>query len=84
MVLIKHLAEGIEASVGSIAKIDQLTCKKLDVDVEGFKTKGKGASQQDIEIEVHGKGIVLRSPNGHRWRIVISDAGVISGVDLDA
>lgn len=68
-----HLAEGIAAKVFSI-----------EIDVAGVKTLGKLASTQDIDIETLGKGLILRSPNGHRWRLLVSDTGVFSGVDLDA
>ncbi|MBA7613776.1 hypothetical protein ES703_21032 [subsurface metagenome] len=33
---------------------------------------------QDIEFAVSAKGIVLKSPGAQRWRIKVSDAGVLS------
>lgn len=36
----------------------------------------------DIEITDATKGIILRSPNNARWRITVSDAGVLTAVSL--
>lgn len=30
-----------------------------------------------------GKGTVIRSPNGHRWQIVVTNAGALGANDLD-
>jgi hypothetical protein len=32
----------------------------------------------DIEVEEIGKGLILSSPNGTRYRITVSDLGVLS------
>jgi hypothetical protein len=36
----------------------------------------------DIEIDDFTKGVVLKSPNGARWRITISDTGVLTTAAL--
>lgn len=80
----RHVAEDVPANDNATVFLDILNCSKLDVDVQGIKTQGKSASKQDVDIETIGRGVIIRSPNGHRWRVLISDTGVLSGVDLDA
>lgn len=36
----------------------------------------------DMEVTTVGKSFVLKSPNGNRWRIVIDNAGAITGTAL--
>jgi hypothetical protein len=36
----------------------------------------------DVIVDDAGKGIVLKSDNGHYWRADISDLGTVSWVDL--
>ena len=45
--------------------------------------KGVTKATQDLLMD-NGKGPVLKSPNGHRMRLVFSNLGVASGFDLDA
>lgn len=37
-----------------------------------------GTSSQDLEITDATKGLILRSPNGSRWRVTVSNAGVLT------
>ena len=76
--------EDCPVSPGSKALLEDVECRKLDVDSAGLTVRGKNASQQDVSVETLGKGIVIKSPNGHRWRLLISNSGSITGVDLDA
>lgn len=32
---------------------------------------------EDIEVSTIGKGIILVSPNGTRWRVTVNNAGVL-------
>jgi len=36
----------------------------------------------DVETETIGTGFILKSPNGTRYRIVVSDAGVVTATEL--
>lgn len=44
-------------------------------------TKGTDTTD-DVIIDNSGKGLVLKSPNGHYWRATISNAGVVTWTDL--
>ena len=37
---------------------------------------------EDIIIDTTAKGLVLKSPNAHYWRVSISNAGVLTWTDL--
>ena len=50
--------------------------------VTNLTISGTITGANDIEITDNTKGVILKSPNGTRWRITISDAGVISGTSL--
>jgi hypothetical protein len=39
-------------------------------------------SEYDIEITDPDKGVILRSPNGTRWRIQVDNDGVLYTTDL--
>ena len=39
-------------------------------------------TKSDIEVEQIGKGLILASPNGVRWRITVDNAGVISATTV--
>lgn len=36
----------------------------------------------DQDIELRGPKLILRSPNGNRWEVLVSDAGVLSASAL--
>lgn len=40
-------------------------------------TAGTTANRGDVEVSTLGKGVIVRSPNGSRWRITVSDAGAV-------
>jgi hypothetical protein len=43
----------------------------------------KGAiTTDDLIVDNTAKGLVLKSPNGHYWRISVSNAGALSTTDL--
>jgi len=39
-------------------------------------------TEGDVIVDSLSRGLVVKSPNGHYWRISISNSGVISGADL--
>ena len=59
-----------------------LTADGSDTDVYfDLKTKGVGtvrANGTDLEVIASGNGLVLRSPDSNRWRVKVSNAGVLS------
>jgi hypothetical protein len=59
-----------------------LTATGSDTDVYlDLKTKGAGtvrANGTDLEVVASGNGLVLRSPDANRWRVTVSNAGVLS------
>lgn len=38
----------------------------------------------DVIVDVNGKGLVLRSPDGNYWRIAVSNLGAVSATSLGA
>lgn len=42
--------------------------------------KSNKVGTDDIEVTDSSKGIILRSPNGNRWRTTVSDSGVLTTV----
>jgi hypothetical protein len=45
---------------------------------------GSGAATfvSDVEVTDNTKGVILKSPNGTRWRMTVSDAGVLGATSL--
>jgi hypothetical protein len=45
---------------------------------------GSGAATfiSDVEVSDNTKGVILKSPNGTRWRLTVSDAGVLGATSL--
>jgi hypothetical protein len=54
----------------------------LNLGVAQTPTFGGLSSTGDIEITNSTKGIILRSPNGTRWRITVSDLGTLTPVAI--
>jgi len=44
-------------------------------------TKGV-ITTDDLIVDDSGKGLVLKSPDGHYWRVTVDNAGVLSTADL--
>ena len=47
-----------------------------DLDVAGLD------SSSDVIVDDPTKGVVLKSPNGHYWRLTVDDNGVLATADL--
>ena len=43
---------------------------------------GNPTSSSDFEVLTTGKGFILKSPNGTRYRLVVSDAGALTAVAI--
>lgn len=54
----------------------------LQAAVEGVATNYFKVTSSDIEITDLTKGVILKSPDGTRWRITVSDAGVLTTTSL--
>lgn len=37
---------------------------------------------QDIVVDTSSYGLILKSPNGHYWRVTVGDTGTLSTTDL--
>ena len=73
-IVIGHEAIGLGSNttvLGNSATTDTRIWGKLDVPTGGIDSYG------DIEIDL-GQGLILSSPNGTRYRIVVSDLGALS------
>jgi hypothetical protein len=52
-------------------------------DLNGASRTTKGVTTtDDVIVASPTKGVVLQSPNGHYWRLSISNTGTISSTDL--
>jgi len=60
----------------------EIIVQKITVKESGAEVKGLMKTKQDIHIDM-GKGVVLISPNGHRWRIGVTNLGQLVQTDLD-
>ncbi len=40
-------------------------------------------NQGDVYVESIGNGVILRSPDGHCWRLTVSNTGVVTSVAVD-
>ena len=47
-----------------------------------IKTSGSVTAASDVEITTSSNGLILKSPNGTRFRITISNAGVLTATSL--
>ena len=53
-----------------------------NLSASGTVTTGGLSSTGDIEITDSTKGIILRSPNGTRWRVTVNDAGLLTPTSI--
>jgi hypothetical protein len=44
-------------------------------------TRGVDA-KDDLVVDDNTQGLVLKSPNGHYWRVTVGDTGTLSTTDL--
>lgn len=54
----------------------------LNISSVGVSVSGTAVVTSDVESTTVGAGFILKSPNGSRWRINVSDVGVITAVAL--
>ena len=57
--------------------------RKLEVESAGSETLWKSKKYNDVEFIDSSKGVLLRSENGHRWRLSINNDGALSTIDID-
>jgi hypothetical protein len=58
----------------------KIECDTVESAATGVKVRGGG----NVEIQEANRGVILRSRNGHRWRLTVTDTGVGQWLDLDA
>ena len=56
-----------------------VTSNKLDTNINIIGTLSVGG---DIEATLNTRGVVIRSPNNSRWRITVSNSGILSATAL--
>ena len=54
------------------------------IDAQGIPSVTSGVLNKGNTDHDPDKGVIQRSPNGHRWKMNITDAGVSIWTDLDA
>ena len=53
------------------------------IDISGnLNVTGTGTHSSDVEITDTTKGVILKSPDGTRWRITIDNTGVLTTTSL--
>ena len=79
----RALGDGTKATaVGTQANCGHSGSVALGSDTATTSTAQVAIGARDLEVQDAGKGVVLKSPDGSRWRIKIDNAGVISGTKL--
>ena len=77
------VADGAKAmSLGSGATAAHAGSVALGADVTTTATGQVAVGPRDVEIQDAAKGVVLRSPDGSRWRATISNAGALTWTKL--
>lgn len=61
--------------VSAAQRLDALNL--FEVGPAGVRNKGKTMHDQDSEMETAGKGFVVKSSDGTRYRIQVNDAGAL-------
>ena len=79
----RTVADGTKATaVGTQANCGHAGSVALGSDTATTATEQVAVGPRDIEVQDSAKGVVLKSPDGSRWRITINNAGTISGTKL--
>ena len=79
----RAVADGAKAtSLGSGATAAHAGSVALGADVTTTATGQVAVGPRDVEIQDEAKGLVLRSPDGSRWRGTISNAGALTWTKL--
>lgn len=79
----RALGDGAKATaIGTQANCAHAGSVALGSDTATTSTAQVAVGPRDIEVQDAAKGVVLKSPDGSRWRIKIDNAGVISGTKL--
>lgn len=79
----RTVADGVKATaVGTQANCGHAGSVALGSDTATTSTGQVAVGPRDIEVQDSAKGVVLKSPDGSRWRIKIDNAGTISGTKL--
>jgi hypothetical protein len=75
-----HQASAIAfAPAGSITSTD-VQAAIVELMNDAVATRVALIGEQDIEVTDAGRGVVLRSPNGSRWRLRVDDDGDVKAV----
>ena len=79
----RALGDGAKATaIGTQANCGHAGSVALGSDTATTATAQVAIGQRDLEIQDAAKGVVLKSPDGSRWRITINNAGTIAGTKL--
>ena len=71
------IADGAKAmALGSRASAAHAGSVALGADVTTTSLAQVAVGPRDVEVQDATKGLILRSPDGSRWRATISNAGV--------
>lgn len=79
----RALGDGAKATaIGTQANCGHTGSVALGSDTATTATAQVAIGPRDLEIQDAAKGVVLKSPDGSRWRITINNAGTIAGTKL--
>jgi hypothetical protein len=78
-------ADAHDATAVSFAPAGSVAATNVQAAIEEVATEGNNTANtkaalvgaSDIEITDAAKGIILRSPNGSRWRLTVDNAGAL-------
>ena len=79
----RAVADGNKAmALGSMASAAHAGSVALGADVTTTATGQVAIGARDLEVQDAAKGVVLRSPDGNRWRATINNTGVTTWTKL--
>lgn len=78
--------EGRDAEGNVLFRIDEdgrIAGQSLEAEAAGVTTQGPLNGNNHVDLSQYDKGLIQKSPNGHRQRLQVTDAGISVWVDLD-
>jgi hypothetical protein len=78
------MPEIVSVTVYSAGAIDTLLAAKANLsDVNtALAAKADVVGSSDVEVTDATKGVILRSPDGSRWRITVGDDGSLNTTEI--
>lgn len=66
----------------AVNKEGRITAESIDLQAAGMSSLGKINSQQDVDVQQADRGLILKSPDGTRKRLTVTDNNVSNWVPI--